>query len=272
MSSHHRRKRSHSRESSHHSSKTKKRNKFSSHDNQEMLDNILATLNELKGDISSCHTRISEMEPRCEHNEDTDSQRETTRSVEQEDDSLSLLAGNVEGDPLVSDTLQDQDPAIKPTNTAIKPPVSAIQPTQNANATNGLEFVDETQTSASGLYDPETLASSWSTSDEFRTFLEKNFRRKLTFAQVCDILEHQKIPAVEALAAPTLDTPKAMVNHIAHNNKKFVQERDKELAVIQRAMLNVTGPLCMLHDRLEQKFVLDPTDLKLLVEQSLRLC
>ena len=110
-----------------------------------MFNNILATLNELKGDISSCHTRISEMEPRREHNEDTDSQRETTRSVEQEDDSLSLLAGNVEGDPLVSDTLQDQDPAIKPTNTAIKPPVSAIQPdvsaiqpTQNANATNGL--------------------------------------------------------------------------------------------------------------------------------------
>ena len=34
-------------------------------------------------------------------------------------------------------------------------------------------------------------------------------------------------------------------------------------------MLNVTGPLCTLHDRLEQNFVLDPTDLKLLVEQSL---
>ena len=84
-----------------------------------MFNNILATLNELKGDISSCHTRISEMEPRREHNEDTDSQRETTRSVEQEDDSLSLLAGNVEGDPLVSDTVQDP---------AIKPPVSAIQP------------------------------------------------------------------------------------------------------------------------------------------------
>ena len=79
-----------------------------------MFNNILATLNELKGDISSCHTRISEMEPRREHNEDTDSQRETTRSVEQEDDSLSLLAGNVEGDPLVSDALQD--PAIYSAN------------------------------------------------------------------------------------------------------------------------------------------------------------
>ena len=224
-----------------------------------MLNNILATLNELKCDISSYHTRISEMESRREHNEDTYSQRETTRSVEQDDDSLSLLARNVEGDPLVSDALQD--PTIKPTNTAIKPPVSAIQPTQNVNDTNGLEFVDETQHSASGLYDPETLASSWFTSYEFRTSLEKNFRRKLTFAQVCDILEYQTIPAVEALAAPTLGTP--MVNHISHNNKKFVQKRDKELAVIQSATLNVTGPLCTLHDRLEQIFVLDPTDLKM---------
>ena len=48
-----------------------------------------------------------------------------------------LPAGNVEGNPLVSDVLQNT--AIKPTNKAIKPP----------NAKNGLEVVDETQHFAS---------------------------------------------------------------------------------------------------------------------------
>ncbi|CAB4029619.1 Hypothetical predicted protein, partial [Paramuricea clavata] len=46
-------------------------------------------------------------------------------------------------------------------------------------------------------------------------------------------------------------------------------ERDKELAVVQRAMLNITGPLSTLHDRLENNLPVSPTELKLLVEQSL---
>ena len=170
MSRHHYRKRSHSRESSHHSSKTKKRNKFSSHDNREMLNNILATLNKLKCDISSCHTIISKMESLREHNEDTDSQRETTRSIAWA--RCHLLAGNVEGDPLVSDVLQNT--AIKPTNKAIKPP----------NAKNGLEVVDETQHFASGLHDPQTLASSWSTSENLALTLPKNKPGCLRFSRL----------------------------------------------------------------------------------------
>ena len=170
MSSHYYRKRSHSRESSHNSSKTKKRNKFSSNDNLEMLNNILASLNELKCDISSRHTRISKMESLREHNEDTDSQRETTRSIAWA--RCHLPAGNVEGDPLVADVLQNT--AIKPTNTAIKP----------RNAKNGLEVVDETQHFASGLHDPETLASSWSTSENLALTLPKNKLGCLRFSRL----------------------------------------------------------------------------------------
>ena len=43
-----------------------------------------------------------------------------------------------------------------------------------------------------------------------------------------------------------------MLQHVAASNKKFIQERDRELAGIQCAMLNATGPLCTLHDQLEQ--------------------
>ena len=97
--------------------------------------------------------------------------------------------------------------------------------------------------------------------------MEKNFRRKLSFDQICEILEHQCVPSVEALVAPTLD--QNVMQHIAPQNKKFVQERDNELQSVQRAFLNTTGPLCTLHDRLESNFLVDPASLKTIVEQAL---
>jgi hypothetical protein len=87
-------------------------------------------------------------------------------------------------------------------------------------------MVDATRNRPSRLYDPEIAATSWSPSDEFTNFLEKHFRRKLTFDQVCDILEEQAVPSVDALVAPTLDPP--MLQYVAVQNKKFLQERDKK--------------------------------------------
>ena len=75
------------------------------------------------------------------------------------------------------------------------------------------------------------------------SFFEKQFRRKLSYEQVCDILEQQAISPVDALSAPTLDI--SVVNHILYNNKEFVLERDKELRVIQH--VDSTGPLRALH-------------------------
>ena len=92
------------------------------------------------------------------------------------------------------------------------------------------------------MFDKDTQAISWSPSQAFHSFLEKQFRRKRSYEQVCDILEQQAIPAVDALSPPTLDI--SVINQISNKNMKFVQERDKELNVIQRDMLNATGPLC----------------------------
>ncbi|CAB4016219.1 Hypothetical predicted protein, partial [Paramuricea clavata] len=120
---------------------------------------------------------------------------------------------------------------------------------------------------SSRLYDSEIAATSWSPSDEFTKILEKHFRRKLTFDQVCDILEEQAVPSVDTLVAPTLDP--SMLEYVAVQNKKFIQERDKEITVIQRAMLNATGPLGTLHDQLRQDNNLKSEDLKLILEQTL---
>ena len=104
-------------------------------------------------------------------------------------------------------------------------------------------------------------ANSWSPPLVFHNFLEKQFRKKLSYEQVCDILEEQAIPSVDSLVAPTLDH--SVINQVPAHNKKYVQERDKELRVIQRSMLNATGPLCTLHDRLENNFDINPSELNL---------
>ena len=52
------------------------------------------------------------------------------------------------------------------------------------NANNGLEFVDETQHFASGLHDPQTLASSWSTSENLALTLPKNKLGCLRFSRL----------------------------------------------------------------------------------------
>ena len=35
-----------------------------------------------------------------------------------------------------------------------------------------------------------------------------------------------------------------VINQISYQNMKFLQDREKELKVIQRDMLNAIGPLC----------------------------
>lgn len=59
------------------------------------------------------------------------------------------------------------------------------------------------------------------------------------------------------------------MQHIAQHNRKFVQERDKELQIVQRSLLNATGPLCTLHDLLENNFPVDSVNVKTIIEQTL---
>ena len=103
---------------------------------------------------------------------------------------------------------------------------------------------------------------------ELSTFLEKQIRRKLTYDQVCEILDIYSIPSVDYLFTPTLDP--SVVNQInLIQTKKYVQDRDKEMAVVQRALLNTTGPLCSLHDALSSGTQVPAEEIKCIVEQTL---
>ena len=100
---------------------------------------------------------------------------------------------------------------------------------------------------------------------DFTAFLEKHFRRKLSYDQVSDILDSYSIPPVDCLFSPTLDN--SVLNQISpFKSRKYTQERDKELAW---SMLNITGPLCCLHDALCSDQDVSKDDLKSILEQSL---
>ena len=221
----------------------------------------------MKSEITSCNERISDIEARNALLDDSLRPSSFDVSNEGDDDKLSILVGDEFGvhQDATSHLLADK-PSVavsRPTEETIKPPDTANKPTENP-----LPVEQVTLDSSSCMYfEPEVPANSWSPSPKFHSFLEKQFRRKLSFKQSCDILEEQAIPAVDALCAPTLDP--SVINHIRSHNKKFVQERDKELSVIQRAILNTTGPSCSLHDRLENNVAIDPVGLMRVVEQTL---
>ena len=118
------------------------------------------------------------------------------------------------------------------------------------------------------LYDPDSQHPSWEPKADFTAFLEKHFRRKLSYDQGSDILDSYSIPSVDCLFSPTLDN--SVLNQISPpKSRRYTQERDKELASVQRSMLNVTGPLCCLHDALCSEQEVTKDDMKSILEQSL---
>ena len=224
MSSRHRHKRSHSRDSRKEASPSKRRK---SSEKQDKLDAILASLTDLKSDISSCNARICEIEAKNAVFEAVfrNHPSPAEHAVEEDtDDQLSFVAVNEFNDDINEDA-QALDTGTEPSHTVnkppIKPPNKAIKPTNSPHAMSPVDGQIHTDESASVMFDPETQANSWSPSPVFHSFLEKQFRRKLSYEQVCDILEQQAIPAVDSLVAPTLDH--SVINRMdnLHNRLTF---------------------------------------------------
>ena len=85
---------------------------------------------------------------------------------------------------------------------------------------------------------------------------KKNFQRKLSYDQINnDILDNYSILSVHCLLSPTF--------------RKYTQERDKELAPVQKAMLNITAPLCWFHGALLSNKDVHKEDIQTIFEQSL---
>jgi len=70
-------------------------------------------------------------------------------------------------------------------------------------------------------------------------------------------------------ATPEVDAFSALKLDQQFKVKKFVQERDKEMFNVQRAFLNATGPLCGLHDCIENDSAPTYEEIKVPLEQAL---
>ena len=112
-----------------------------------------------------------------------------------------------------------------------------------------------------------TSLRKWSPSEPFRAFLEKNLKRRLTVDQVQEIIGDNSLPETEACIAPYLD--KQILNYVPNSRRKGVENRDKDLSLIQRALLNSAAPLCCLHDRLERKEGMSNEEVLTTLQQSL---
>ena len=179
---------------------------------------------------------------------------------------------------LVSDC-EDLDAALKPPvwaneppNRVNEPPTKVSEPQSAANKTPDEAVrrpnAPNVSANAGDLYDPDSQHPSLEPQADLTAFLEKHFRRKLSYDQVSDILDSYSIPSVDWFFSPTLDN--FVLNQISPlKPRKYTQERDKELASVQRSMLNITGPLCCLHDALCSDQDVSKDDIKSILEQSL---
>ena len=226
---------------SHHEGSLLKRRK----DENDSLQKILQSIERLSNRMDSLESRAN--------------QPETITDID--DDALSIMAGETSGleiiEPLA--TGASFKTASAPVGAPVEPIKAPIEPIQAPVAptkapTESSKTSDKAENSAKssddhGLFDPVAKSTSWKPSESFSKFLETNFRRKLSYQQSLVILDDWATPEVDALSAPKLD--QQLLNQVPLKVKKFVQERDKEMFNVQRAFLNATGPLCGLHDCIE---------------------
>ena len=238
---------------------------------QDSLSAILKTLQEVQQDLKHTNEHVSSMEKHWHQNVPV-----FLPNFRVETDSLSVM---VHSDEDVVSVSEDLDTASKPPVWAIERPIQANEPpTEVSEPQNGANKIPDeavkrpnapdVSADGSDLYDPDSQHPSWEPKADFTAFLEKHFLRKLSYDQVSDILDGYSIPSVDCLFSPTLDN--SVLSQISpFKSRKYTQERDKELASVQRSMLNITGPLCCLHDALCSDQDVSKDDIKSILEQSL---
>ena len=260
-----------------HSSSPPKRPRTTTED-QVSLTAILKTLQEVQQDLKSTNDRVSNMENYWHRSMPVFPPKSSVEA-----DALSVLAlsdGDVPSDQEGSVTaiqppVRANEPptrANEPPTRANEPPTGVFEPQSKADKPSN-EAQDQSHganlpASSGDLYDPDSQKSSWEPKADFAAFLQKNFRRKLSYDQVSDVLDNYSVPSVDCLLTPALDSS-ILDQILPAKSRKYTQERDRELASVQKAMLNVTGPLSCLHDALTSNKDVSKEDIKTILEQSL---
>ena len=153
--------------------------------------------------------------------------------------------------------------ANEPPTRANEPPTGVFEPQGKAvkpsNEAGNQSNEANVPSNGGNLCDPDSQHPSLEPKADFTAVLQKNkknVRRKLSYDQINnDILDNYSILSVNCLLSPTF--------------RKYTQERDKELAPVQKAMLNITGPVCCLHGALSSNKDVHKEDIQTILEQSL---
>ena len=240
----HKRKRGHSR---------RRENNSNQSSVNEALTQVLASMQDMKKEFAAWTKRVGNIE----HQLNTNS---TVRQLIPDEDYLSV---HPSASPLTS-----EEGDMSHDNGAIEAPLADVRP-DYGHSNVSKERVDSHEPEQScEFFDPEdTSLRKWSASEPFRTFLEKNLKRRLRVDQVQEIIGDNSLPETEACIAPYLD--KQILNCVLNSRRKGVENRDKDLSLIQRALLNSAAPLCCLHDCLERKEGASNEEVLTTLQQSL---
>ncbi|KAL9964636.1 hypothetical protein ACROYT_G028306 [Oculina patagonica] len=233
---------------------------------EDTLQRILHSIESLSGRIDSLETRSNQLESATSTDLDALSlMADDTPSLMELDVPLTSNKSLETSSSSIRAPIEPIEAPIESLKAPIEPIKAPIEPDKAPKDSS--KTADEAVSLDHGLFDPVAQPTSWKPSSSFSNFLESNFRRKLTYQQALVILEGWAIPEVDCLSAPKLD--QQLLNQVPSKLKRYAQERDKEMFTLQRALLNTTGPLCGLHDCIENGSTPSYEEIKLALEQAL---
>ncbi|KAL9982095.1 hypothetical protein ACROYT_G010890 [Oculina patagonica] len=233
---------------------------------EDTLQRILHSIESFSGRIDSLETRSNQLESATSTDLDALSlMADDTPSLMELDVPLTSNKSLETSSSSIRAPIEPIEAPIESLKAPIEPIKAPIEPDKAPKDSS--KSADEAVSLDHGLFDPVAQPISWKPSSSFSNFLESNFRRKLTYQQALVILEDWAIPEVDSLSAPKLD--QQLLNQVPSKLKRYAQERDKEMFTLQRALLNTTGPLCGLHDCIENGSTPSYEEIKLALEQAL---
>ena len=217
----------------------------------EALTQVLASMQDMKKEFTAWTKRVDNIELQLNANS-------SVRQLIPDEDYLSV---HPTASPFTSEEVD-----VPHGNGAIEAPLADVGSDYSHSNVSKERLDNHGPEQSCEFFDPEDTIRKWSPSEPFRAFLEKNLKRRLTVNQVNEIIGENSLPETEACVAPYLD--KQILNYVPNNRRKGVENRDKDLSLIQ-ALLNSAAPLCCLHDRLERKEDVSNEEVLTTLQQSL---
>ena len=139
---------------------------------------------------------------------------------------------------MISTTENSSDTAIKAPLAGSLPPLADPE---SMTVKNNAKSVTPKSVHSPTFFDSEKTFWRWSRT-VLANALKRTYDAALLLEQVYEIIGQYSLPESDACFAPSLD--KQIWNYVPANRKKFVEQRVKDLALVQHSSLNSAATLC----------------------------